>query len=160
VGSAIGCVGAFADLDVKFQEVVVHSIENWNADVCEDFCDLGDRMDYHHHARLTIHRREELARAVLRRRSGWRRWRRILIQKDQPFQSDRPQPFYEDFASLTVRFRLALCGVERLFQSETELAHNLPEMRSAHLGTQPVTRAGKGPADPPANAASVALPCS
>jgi hypothetical protein len=40
-----------------------------------------------------------------------------LIQKDQPFRSDRPQPFYEDFASLTVRFRVALGGVERLFFS-------------------------------------------
>ena len=50
---------------MKFQEVVIHSIENWEAEVCEDFCDSGDRMDYHHRARLTIHRREELARAVL-----------------------------------------------------------------------------------------------
>src|SRR5690348_11418 len=30
--------------------------------------DTGDRMDYHHHARLTIHSREELAKQVLQRR--------------------------------------------------------------------------------------------
>ena len=38
-----------------------------------------------------------------------------FIQENQPFWSDRPQLFYELFAALTVRFRVALGGVERLF---------------------------------------------
>jgi transposase InsO family protein len=49
---------------VKFQDVVVHSVENWEAEFANN-SNPGDRMDYHHHARLTIHRREQLAKKVL-----------------------------------------------------------------------------------------------
>jgi hypothetical protein len=55
-------------LAVKFQEVVVHSVENWEADVVEAKAISGGRMDnYHHHARLLIRGREELAKKVLDR---------------------------------------------------------------------------------------------
>jgi transposase InsO family protein len=57
---------------VKFQKVVVHSVENWEADVVEALVSTGDRMDYHHHARLTVHSREQLARKVLERRLSLR----------------------------------------------------------------------------------------
>jgi transposase InsO family protein len=50
---------------VKFQYVVVHSVENWEADVAKQELFSGDRMDYHHHARLTIHGREELVKKVI-----------------------------------------------------------------------------------------------
>jgi hypothetical protein len=59
-------------LAVKFQQVVVHSVENWEADVAKQKLISGDRMDYHHHARLTIYRREELAQAVIQGRLGLR----------------------------------------------------------------------------------------
>src|ERR1035437_3065702 len=32
----------------------------------------GDRMDYHHHARLTIYRREELAETVIQGLVSWK----------------------------------------------------------------------------------------
>src|SRR5271154_677862 len=51
-------------LNVKFQDVVVHSVENWEAEFAKN-SNPGDRMDYHHHARLTIHSRELLAKKVL-----------------------------------------------------------------------------------------------
>ena len=51
-------------VDVMFQDVVVHSVENWEAEFANN-SNPGDRMDYHHHARLTIHSREQLARKVL-----------------------------------------------------------------------------------------------
>jgi transposase InsO family protein len=47
-----------------FQDVVVHSVENWEAEFANN-SDPGDRMDYHHHARLTIYSREQLAKKVL-----------------------------------------------------------------------------------------------
>ena len=47
-----------------FQDVVVHWVENWEAEFANN-SDPGDRMDYHHHPRLTIHRRELLAKKVL-----------------------------------------------------------------------------------------------
>jgi hypothetical protein len=61
-----------ARLSVKFQWVVVHSIENWEADIVEALAKTGDRMDYRHHARLTVHSREQLARKVLERRLSLR----------------------------------------------------------------------------------------
>jgi len=58
-----------------------------------------------------------------------------LLQKNKPFRSDGAQLFYGGFPSLAVRFHVAFCGVERLFfQPEAKLAHDLPEMRRAHMG--------------------------
>src|SRR5579863_10154512 len=51
-------------LNVKFQDVVVHSVENWEAEFA-NHSNPGDRMDYHYHARLTVHSREHLAKKVL-----------------------------------------------------------------------------------------------
>jgi hypothetical protein len=49
---------------VKFREIVVHSIENWAAEVAND-SDFRRPNDYHHHAKIFILQREELARAVV-----------------------------------------------------------------------------------------------
>jgi hypothetical protein len=57
---------------VEFQYVVVHSVENWEADVAKQKLISGDRMDYHHHARLTIYSREQLAKSVVEGRLSLR----------------------------------------------------------------------------------------
>ena len=43
-----------------------------------------------------------------------------LIQKNKPFRSDGAQPFYKGFPSLTVRFRVAFCVVERLVSAGSQ----------------------------------------
>jgi transposase InsO family protein len=55
---------------VKFQQVVVHLTENVEADCVEQSVFYGGQMDYHHHARLTVHGREVLCRAVSEGRLG------------------------------------------------------------------------------------------
>jgi transposase InsO family protein len=67
-------------LAVKFQQVVVHSVENWEADVVEARANPGDRMDYHHNARQTIHGREELAKCVVEGRLSRATVSRILTR--------------------------------------------------------------------------------
>jgi transposase InsO family protein len=57
---------------VNFQQVVVHSVENWEADVAKQKLISGDRMDYHHHARLTIYSRGQLAKSVVEGRLSLR----------------------------------------------------------------------------------------
>jgi len=52
-------------LNVEFQDVVVHSVENWEANVAKQKLVSGDRMDYRQHARLTIYSREQLAKSVV-----------------------------------------------------------------------------------------------
>src|ERR1019366_4398620 len=63
----------------------------------------GDRMDYHHHARLTIYRREELAEPVIQGRLSWKeaaaefklsrqsaaKWVRRFRTENQPGLRDR-----------------------------------------------------------------------
>lgn len=59
-------------LNVKFQDVVVHSVENWEACVERQKLFRGDRMDYHYHARTTIYSREQLAKSVVEGRLSLR----------------------------------------------------------------------------------------
>src|ERR1017187_7412712 len=49
----------------------------------------GDRMDYHHHARLTIYRREELAETVIQGRQSAAKWVRGFRTEKQPGLRDR-----------------------------------------------------------------------
>jgi hypothetical protein len=51
-------------LNLKFKWVVVHLKENEKAD-CVEQAVFGGQMDYHHHARLTVHGREVLARSIV-----------------------------------------------------------------------------------------------
>src|ERR1035441_7927541 len=49
----------------------------------------GDRMDYHHHARLTIYRREELAETMIQGRQSAAKWVRRFRTEKQPGLRDR-----------------------------------------------------------------------
>ena len=51
-------------LAVKFQDTVVHSVENWEAEFANN-SNPGHRMDDHHHPSLTIHSRDQLPEKVL-----------------------------------------------------------------------------------------------
>jgi transposase InsO family protein len=59
-------------LNVKFQKVVVHRVWNAEADCVEQAATSEGPMDYHHHARLTVHGREQLARDVVEGRLSLR----------------------------------------------------------------------------------------
>src|SRR5215469_12282469 len=78
-------------LAVKFQEVVVHPAKNREADCDEQAVSLEVRMDYHHHARLTVHGREALAKRVLggESRQSAAKWVRRYCEAGQAGLADR-----------------------------------------------------------------------